>query len=130
MMYRDPELQLSAQQADGIGMLELTGDLLSNTRLEPERILRDWIDHSVLRIVVRCAGLQQIDSAGLSALLSAIPRVRRRGGDIVLTEVNPRLKALFQVASIKRYFKTFGTLEEALDYLRPLELSEPVAVAE
>lgn len=122
-MARDPELQWAVEQHDGIGLMTLNGDLLAKTRLDPERVLREWVDHDILKIIIDCIGLQQIDSAGLSVLMGPIPRARRRGGDVVLAQINPHMKALFQVATFRKYFKVFDTVADAEAYLAPLKLT-------
>src|SRR5689334_19806205 len=121
-MSRNTELQYTAKVVNGVGIISLAGNLVAKTRFDVERVLRDWTENEVMCILVRCSGLQQLDSGGLSALLSPIPRVHARGGDIVLSEVNPNLKALFQVATIKHYLKTFTSQVEALNYLRHLTI--------
>ena len=117
---RKHRLNLSYQISGEINCLTLEGELISTTRFEPERVLREWNEAGVNQVVVRCTDLEYIDSAGLSTLLGALHRYRRNGGDLILTEMNPRLGSLFEVTSMEKYFRIFPTLEEARRHFKQL----------
>ena len=95
------------------GLLNLNGELIAETRFEVERLLREWLESGLRRVIIHCRSLSTIDSAGFSTLLGALHRYRREGGDLILAELNPSLHALFEVTAMEKYFKIFDTLEAA-----------------
>lgn len=112
-MTRDNLLIMDYHVDHDIGHLNLDGELIAETRLELERILREWLDSGINRVIIRCTALNYIDSAGLSTLLGALHRFRRQGGDLILTDMNPSLNAIFEVTSMEKYFKIFPSIAEA-----------------
>jgi anti-sigma B factor antagonist len=112
-MTQENLLVIECQVDGSTGQLSLDGELVAESRYEPERILREWLEGGITRVIIRCARLSHIDSAGLSTLLGALHRFRRVGGDLILADLNPSLNAIFEITSMERYFKIFTTLAEA-----------------
>ncbi len=112
-MPRDNLLRVKSDVDSEIGYLYLQGELIAESRFDPERILREWLEGDVSHVVISCRGLTYIDSAGLSTLLGALHRFRRKNGDLILTEMNASLNAIFEITSMHKYFKIFPTLDEA-----------------
>jgi anti-sigma B factor antagonist len=119
-MPRDNLLVMDHQVKGETAQLNLVGELIAETRMEPERILREWFEGGVTRVIIRCAALSYIDSAGLSTLLGALHRFRRQGGDLVLADMNPALSAIFEVTSMEKYFKIFPSIPAALAHFEQL----------
>ena len=76
-MNRKHQLNMDCKCRSGVASLTLNGELISLTRFEPERVLRQWHEAGVIRVIIDCSGLRYIDSAGLSILLGALHRFRR-----------------------------------------------------
>ncbi|MEN6625319.1 MAG: STAS domain-containing protein [Candidatus Sumerlaeia bacterium] len=112
-MISDNRLITSSETTQDSAILYLEGELISQTRYDVERILREWQESGVRWVVVRMPALKYIDSAGLSTLLGALHRYRREGGDLILAELNPSLTAIFEVTSMEKYFKIFPSVDEA-----------------
>jgi anti-sigma B factor antagonist len=118
-MLRDNLLDVQCEVKRGTGFMTLDGELVAESRYEPERILREWLEAGVVRAVIVFGKVTHIDSAGLSTLLGALHRFRRHGGDLILAGLNPSLHAIFEVTSMERYFKIFDDLEAARRHLKP-----------
>ncbi len=91
---------------------------MAESRFELEQLLRVWTDNGVHFVVVGCGELTFIDSAGLSTLIGGMHRLRQIRGELVLSRMNPRVEALFEVTMLTRYFKFFPTEEEAGAWLK------------
>lgn len=122
-MTRDNLLSIEARVVRSIARLELDGELVAESRFEPERILREWCDEGLTCVIVLCQRLTHIDSAGLSTLLGALHRFRRKGGDLILADLNPSLNAIFEVSSVEKYFRIFRSLDEAEAHCARLQRS-------
>jgi anti-sigma B factor antagonist len=122
---RRHRLNLNCQISDEVACMAMEGELISTTRFDPERVLREWHEAGVQRVIIRCARLEYIDSAGLSTLLGALHRYRRDGGDLILAEMNPRLEALFEITSMEKYFRIFPTIEEATRHFDQMKEKRP-----
>lgn len=124
-MPRENLLLVTSEVSGEVASLSLDGELVAETRFEPERILREWMENGIHNVVVRCHRLSHIDSAGFSTLLGALHRFRRGGGDLILANLNPSLNAIFEITSMQRYFKIFGSLEEAEAHFAQMSRQQP-----
>ena len=119
-MPRENMLAISTTVEKDLGCLLFTGELVAESRFDTERILREWYDGGLKCVIVNCSGLHYIDSAGFSTLLAALHRFRRVGGDLILTELNPSLNAIFELTAMEKYFKVFATQAEAHEHFEQL----------
>jgi anti-sigma B factor antagonist len=117
-MLRENLLRVQCEAADGVGLMRLEGELIAESRYEPERILREWLAADVCKVIIQCDKVTHIDSAGLSVLLGALHRYRRQDGDLILAQLNPALGAIFEVTSMERYFKIFTDVEAARSHFQ------------
>lgn len=118
-MIRDNLLGIQCEVRRGVGHMRLEGELIAESRYEPERILREWLEAGVVKAVIGFDKVTHIDSAGLSTLLGALHRFRRHDGDLILAGLNPSLHAIFEVTSMGRYFKIFDDVEGARRHFKP-----------
>jgi anti-anti-sigma factor len=120
-MLRENLLRIQCEIRDGIGLLRLDGELVAESRYEPERILREWLEAEVFQIVVQCDKVTHLDSAGLSILLGALHRFRRHEGDLILSQLNPGLNSILEISSMACYFKVYKDTDAALNHFREIE---------
>ena len=79
----------SSRQGD-ISILSVTGFLDAHTAPRFEKSIQEEFDSGRFRMIVDCAGLTYISSAGLGVFMSFIEDVREKDGDIkicALTEI-------------------------------------------
>lgn len=116
-------LKMQCQVSNMIGRMHLDGELIAESRYEPERVLREWLELDVCRVIIAMDRVTHIDSAGFSTLLAALHRCRRQDGDLLLVGLNPSLNAIFEVASMERYFKIFPDLDAAIRHFEQQPLN-------
>jgi anti-anti-sigma factor len=66
------------------------------------------------RLVLDCAGLEYLSSAGLRALISSYKRMKARGGAIALCELRPDVREIIEISGLRAVFQLHGTRAEAL----------------
>lgn len=119
-MAKEELLHIDEVTEKGVGVVRLGGQLLAESRFPLDRLLRDWHEGGVHQVVISCADLRHIDSAGLSTMIGALHRMRREGGTLLLCNLNPTLHTLFEVSSMESYFEIFADVDEAKKQLRKL----------
>jgi anti-sigma B factor antagonist len=67
------------------------------------------------KVVVDLAGVQFVDSEGLSALLSLARTVHERGGELRFASPSPAVERLFRITRLYFVFETYASREEALE---------------
>jgi anti-anti-sigma factor len=94
----------------------LIGSLDTKTYLEFEKKTTAALEPAIKGIILDMAGLTYISSMGFSAIFRVKQAIERSGGKIVLANLQPNIKRVFD--SVKVIPEAiFATLEEADEYL-------------
>jgi anti-sigma B factor antagonist len=72
------------------------------------------LDQKKYRLVVNCAGLTYIASAGLGALMGVIEEVRHHGGDIRMSDLNETVRNIFEILGFQHLYRIFPSEMEAV----------------
>jgi anti-sigma B factor antagonist len=111
------ELKVSTRSHLGAAIVAVVGeiDLYTAPRLQAEitRVLADRPD----RVVIDMSGVEFCDSTGMNVLLSALKRLKERGGVLEVAAPRPAVRKILQVTGLDSVF----TVHEAL----PDDLPEP-----
>lgn len=91
-------------------------DTASSTIFESR--LLGLVDRGERQIVVDCAELEYVNSAGLKVFLLAAKRLEPLGGKLVLCALAPSVLMIFEMIGFTRIMKIVPTLDEALRVLR------------
>lgn len=78
------------------------------------------------RIVLDCAQLQHMDSAGIEILLHCMEEAMKRDGDLKLAALSPASAAILELMRVDRLFEVFETAEDAAQSFHAVaSLEEP-----
>lgn len=98
----------------GIKVLDLKGKV---TKGESEAALRDRIfdlqDDGHNRLIINLAGVPYIDSSGLGELVRCFTAIRKSGGRMGLTNLNPRLMDVLRITKLVDIFETYDSETDA-----------------
>jgi anti-sigma B factor antagonist len=95
-------------------VVALEGDLDMAVADQFRRTLTDLIDGKHARLVLDLGGVAYIDSSGLGALVAAMKHSRSLGGDIRLCDLQPDVRAIFEMTRLIRILETYGSRAEAI----------------
>jgi anti-anti-sigma factor len=97
-------------------LVTLSGQVDSANAPQFEERLLDIIDGGTKNLVINLRGVDFMSSAGLSALLRARIRVRKKlpPGEIVLSEMSPQLKGTFELVGLHHIFRFYDRDVEAI----------------
>lgn len=87
-----------------ISVLSLLGYLDAHTAPQFEKAIQEEYDGGRFRIVVNCAGLTYISSAGLGVFMSFIEDVRAANGDIKICSVTDTVYQVFEILGFPSLF--------------------------
>ena len=94
--------------------MAITGeiDLYTAPRLQAEftRLLENGPD----RIVIDMSGVEFCDSTGMNVLLSALKRMRERGGSMFLCAPRPAVRKILQVTGLDSVFVVYDAVPAEL----------------
>ena len=110
--------------AAGTTTLSLEGFLDAYTAPEFEKAIQGELEGGRLRIVVDCAKLTYISSAGLGVFMGFVEEVREKGGDIKICGLIPKVRQVFDLLGFPAIFDLVDDVPAAdrptvLNYKRP-----------
>ena len=97
-----------------VAVISLEGYLDAHTAPQFESAIQDEMDGGHTRIVVDCAPLTYISSAGLGVFMSFVEELREMDGDIKICALQPKVQSTFEVLGFAEIFDICDTREEAV----------------
>ena len=108
------ELEVESRDLEGVVLLYPKGFLNAHTVRLFEGEIQKALDQGRYRLVVNCAELTYIASAGLGALMGVIEEIRHHGGDIRIAELNETVRNIFEILGFHHLYRIFPSEVEAI----------------
>ena len=107
---------IRSEQADGVSIIALTGEVDLYTAPDLKEELVRVIDAGARRVVIDLTDTTFIDSTTLGVLVSGLKRLRPEGGQLMLVITDRNIKKIFEITGLDRVFPIHeartGALEE------------------
>ena len=99
------DLVASVRRAGDAVVLVVRGEVdLHNSPALRTDILKQLADPAVRRLVLNLAAVPYMDSSGIAVFVEALQKLRRVGGKVCLTDLQPRVKGLLEIARLDTIF--------------------------
>lgn len=105
---------IARRKINDVNVLDISGELDAHTASQLENALKALIEEQQYRIVVNCARLEYIASAGLGVFMAYIEDVRGLGGDIKLSNMTDRVYNVFDLLGFPTLYDILDNESEAL----------------
>ena len=105
---------VSTSHENGISVIVLDGFVDAHTAPQFEAAIQTELDAGHVRIVVDCAKLTYISSAGLGVFMSFVEEVRDQNGDIKICGLAPKVRHTFEILGFPDLFEMTDDLDSAL----------------
>lgn len=109
----DHTATVATSEEGGLIILSPSGDMGTHESPVLRSALRGAIDRKPRRVVVDLAGVGYMATAGLATLVESLRASREASVELVLCNLQPRVKAVFDIARLAAVFRISGTLDEA-----------------
>ena len=109
-----PELKVAVSNSGAITIVAVEGHLNTLTVGILETKLDAVLATDTRRIVVDCADLCFISSAGLRVFLSSVKRMKSRGGSCAFATLAPAVREIFEMAGFLETMEVHTSLALAL----------------
>jgi len=98
------ELKVSTRVTAGHAVMSIVGeiDLYTAPRLQAE--FARLLENGPSRVVIDMSGVEFCDSTGMNVLLSALKRLRERGGGLEVAAPRPAVRKILQVTGLDSVF--------------------------
>ena len=65
-------------------------------------------------LVIDLGDVEYMDSSGVGTLVHAYRLIKGYGGRMMLARMKPRVRSVFEISRLDRYFQIYETVEEAV----------------
>jgi anti-anti-sigma factor len=103
-MLNTMRIEIEASTSSGQAVIQLHGKLDANTAMIVEQTLLSEIAGGNKNLVIDCANMDFISSAGLKALIMAIKKTKVFGGTITLVALQKNVKEVLDVSGMLPLF--------------------------
>jgi anti-sigma B factor antagonist len=109
------DFQIDRQARGNVQLVRLSGslDMYSFPRLETQ--LATLFQQGQYRVVLDCADLDYIGSAGLGALIGFAKQAREHGGDVKLLNVPERIYKIIELLGFTKVLQVHSAEESAVE---------------
>jgi len=107
-------MEIGIRKISDIDIVDINGSLDTGTAMEAENFFISIINQGSIKIAVNCTELKYISSAGLRILLVAAKRLKEKGGELRLTNLNETVREVFEISGFDTIFNVLSTEEEGL----------------
>lgn len=97
--------------------IDLEGDLDFHSSPDLRKELTNAVDRQAAKILIDLQKVNYIDSSGLATFVELFQKMKRYGGKLVLFNLNPSVKSVFEIAKLDSIFKLAASEKEALSLL-------------
>ena len=108
-------MKVTASQSGDTVIAAVSGRVDSVNATSFEQELSKAMEGGSSRLVVDCAELSYISSAGLRILLLAVKKTRAQGGGVALCQVQDHVREVLEVSGFTRIMTVRDTIDQALD---------------
>jgi anti-sigma B factor antagonist len=108
------ELTVDKRDVEDVTLLYPKGFINAHTVRLFEGEIRGALQQGRFKIVVNCAGLSYIASAGLGALMGAIEEIRGSGGDLRLASLNDTVRNIFEILGFNHLYRIYPSEMDAI----------------
>ena len=112
-------LTVETRQLDDVTLLYPRGFINAHTVRLFEAEIRKALEQNHFKLVVNCAQLSYIASAGLGAIMGVIDEIRDSGGDLRLAGLNDTVLNIFEILGFHHLYRIFPSEREAVLSFRP-----------
>lgn len=107
---------------NGVLILFLKGRIFSaEDAAELIQVLDGKIDEGNKKVVFDLTDLSHVNSSGLNTLLKCFTKLRSKGGELALSNVNAHVENIFNISKLKSIFNICASTREALNFLNAQE---------
>lgn len=100
---------------DDVTIVEVTGQLIVGNRQELKDDVLRLLSSGARKFLIDFKDTAYIDSSGLGVLVSLSKKIRERGGEMRLSNLNEDLRTLFELTKLDTLFQIADSRDQALE---------------
>ena len=97
-----------------VAIVELTGEIDLHRAPAVHKALLGACEKKPTQLVIDMIEVSYLDSSGIGVLVEVFRRTNAYGGQFKLSGVGQRVRSVFEITRLDKFFKIFPTVAEAL----------------
>ena len=110
-------MKINQKKKNEIEIFELNGELDFHTSPKFRDQLHKAIEKQAAKVLINLKRVSYIDSSGLATFVEALQKVKRLNGRLVLAELAPAVRSVFEIAKLDAVFSLAASEDEGLGLL-------------
>ncbi len=106
-------LDVRAQRESDATILYLSGEIDLRTSPQLRGTFLELIDEKPNRIILDLSGVSYVDSSGVGTIVELKRRTMRYKSEVVLVGLQTRVRSLFEITRLDKFFTITNTIDEA-----------------
>jgi anti-anti-sigma factor len=110
-------LVIEIERVEGVDnslAMRLQGHIDTYSSLFFQRSAKKAIDAGFTNLIFLLKGVDYVSSMGVGAFMQLQKAAREKGGDIAMAEINPKVREIFRLMCLEKFFSCSDSLEEAV----------------
>ncbi len=107
-------MNIKIEKSSDVAICAITGEVNINNSPELRKAFDALISQDEKKVVVDLASVSYIDSSGLATLIEMFQRLKKVEGDLKLSQMDEKVKSLFEITKLDKLFKIYNSKEEAI----------------
>lgn len=107
-------MKISSSVQNQIQVIEVDGELDFHSSPALRQALNQLTDKKTPKIIINLKKVGYMDSSGIATFVEALQKTKRYQGKLVLSEMAPAVRSVFEIAKLDSIFTIAGSAEEAL----------------
>jgi anti-sigma B factor antagonist len=107
-------MSFTIEQQDGVTIVHVTGQLIVGNRQELKDKVLEELESGARKFLVDFTDAAYIDSSGLGVLVSLSKKIREKGGELRLSNLNEDVSTLFELTKLDTLFHIAENRDQAL----------------
>lgn len=108
------DLQLKTQRFEQGIVVRVGGEVDLRSSPQLRNRLLEVLEQRPRRLVVDLGGVSYMDSSGVGTMVELKRLIERQKGQMVLADLQPRVRGVFEITQLDKFFTIAASAEEAM----------------
>ena len=110
-------MKIQVTNQGDVQVIELEGELDFHSSPELRSKLGELTNKQATKILINLTKVDYMDSSGIATFVEAFQKTKRYNGRLILAELTPTVRGVFEIAKLESIFEITGSVKDALDRL-------------
>lgn len=105
-------IRVTTATVDGVPVARVSGEVDLRTSPQLREHLLDLARRGADRVLVDLSAVPYMDSSGVGTMVFVKREIERAGGRLILVGLQPRVRSVFEITNLQKFFNIAQSVEE------------------